>query len=380
MDGSRFDAIVVGVGGMGSATLYHLASRGRRVLGIERFAIPHERGSSHGITRIIRLAYYEDPSYVPLLRRAYELWRALQQALGQQLLYVTGSNDAGPPDSQVFAASRRSCELHGLPHEILTSAALSRRFPGYHLPSATLAVFQPEGGFLLPERCIEAHVVLARARGAEVHQDERVLDWEPRASGVRVRTDRAVYEAERLVITAEAWAGSLVEPLRTLAIPERQVVAWLQPRRPELFLPESFPVFNLVVPEGHYYGLPAFGIPGFKVGRYHHREERVDPDRIDRRVHRLDEEILRQFAERYFPDGAGETLSTSVCMFTNTPDEHFLIGLHPSYPQVSFAAGFSGHGYKFCSVVGEIMADLAERGATRHDIRLFRLERFSRNG
>lgn len=377
MEQARFDAIVVGVGGMGSATLSHLASRGHRVLGIERFAIPHELGSSHGLTRIIRLAYYEDPSYVPLLRRAYELWRTLQQAIGEQLLHITGSIDAGPPDSQVFAASRRSCELHGLPHEVLTGAELNRRFPGYHLPPETLAVLQPDGGFLLPEKCVEAHVALARGHGAEVHQHEQVLDWEPRADGVRVRTDRATYEAERLVITAGAWAGSLIEPLRKLAIPERQVVAWFQPRRPELFVPDRFPVFNLVAPDGRYYGFPTFEVPGFKVGRYHHREEQTDPDGVDRQIHPIDEEILRQFVERYFPDGAGDTLTASTCMFTNTPDEHFLIGVHPSYSQVSFAAGFSGHGFKFCSVVGEIMADLAEHGATRHDIRLFRLERFT---
>jgi len=374
---SHYDVIVVGVGGMGSATVYHLAKRGRRVLGLERFDIPNDQGSSHGITRIIRLAYYEHPSYVPLLRRAYELWRELEKTVGEQILHITGSLDAGPPGSQVFEGSRRSCEEHGLPYEVLTSAELTRRFPGYRLPSETVAILQPEGGFLLPERCIVDHVLAAQALGAEVHGRERVLGWQPRAAGVQVTTDRGVYEADRLVITAGAWASELLDNLAGLAIPERQVLAWLQPRRPELFTSDRFPVFNLVVPEGRYYGFPVFGVPGFKLGRYHHLAEAVDPEKLDRECYPSDEAILREFAERYFPDGAGPTMALKVCMFTNSPDEHFVVDRHPTYPQVSFAAGFSGHGFKFCSVIGEIMADLALDGRTRHDIGLFRLSRFA---
>jgi sarcosine oxidase len=370
----RYDVIVIGVGGMGSATLYHLARRGKRVLGLERYDIPNAMGSSHGVTRIIRLAYYEHPSYVPLLRRSYELWRELETAFGEKLLYITGSIDAGP---EVFEGSRMSCELHGLPHEILTGKELNERFPAYHLPADTMALLQPEGGFLLSERCIVAHVMLAMAHGAEVHGREKVVDWETLNDVVRVRTDRAVYEADRLVITAGAWASQLVERLAGLAVPERQVLAWLQPSKPEWFTPERFPVFNLVVDEGRYYGFPVFSVPGFKFGRYHHLDEQVNPDTVDREGNARDEQILRAFAEKYFPDGAGPTMALKVCMFTNSPDEHFILDLHPDYPQVSFAAGFSGHGYKFCSLVGEVMADLAIEGDTRHDIGLLRYERFA---
>ncbi len=373
----RFDAIVVGVGGMGSATAYHLARRGRRVLGLEQFDVPNDMGSSHGVTRIIRLAYYEHPSYVPLLRRSYELWRELQREAGEPLLYITGSIDAGPPGSPVFAGSLRSCVEHDLPHEILTGAELNRRFPGYRLPDDTEALLQPEGGFLLPERCIVAHVEAAQRHGAEIHGREPVLDWQSTGNGVRVRTSRGVYEAERLLLTAGAWAGSLASRLASLTSPERQVLAWLQPRRLELFHPDRFPVFNLLVEEGRYYGFPVFGVPGFKFGRYHHREEQVDPDRLDRECHPEDEEILRSFAERYFPDGAGPTMALKTCMFTNSPDEHFIVDVDPAEPNVIYAAGFSGHGYKFCSVIGEIMADLATSGSTRHDIGLFRLDRFA---
>jgi sarcosine oxidase len=377
---SRYDAIVVGVGGMGSAALYHLAARGQRALGLERFDVPNDMGSSHGITRIIRLAYYEDPAYVPLLRRSYELWRELQSQAGEQILYVVGSVDAGPPTSAVVEGSLRSCAEHDLPHEVLTSAELTQRYPGYHLPSETVAVFQPDGGFLLPERCIVDHVVLAQGHGAEVHGRERVLEWQPRSYGVRVTTDHGAYDAERLVITAGAWANTLIEPAAKLLVPERQVLAWLQPRRLDLFQPERFPVFNLIVDEGRYYGYPVFGVPGFKFGRYHHRDERVDPETIDREGRPDDENLLRVFAERYFPDGAGPTMALKVCMFTNSPDEHFIIDRHPDYPQVSFAAGFSGHGFKFCSVIGEILADLATRGSTSHDVGLFRLARFRGDG
>jgi sarcosine oxidase len=372
-----YDVIVLGIGGMGSATAYHLARRGKRVLGLERFQIPHEMGSSHGLTRIIRLAYYEHPGYVPLLRRSYELWRELQQAAGEQLLYVTGSIDAGEADGEVVQGSLLSCRLHDLPHELLSGAELARRFPGYQLPVDYLALLQPDGGFLLPERCIVSHATAARELGAEIRTGEQVLDWEPRTDGVAVMTERGEYVADRLVVTAGPWASKLLPGLAALAVPERQVLGWFEVADPALFALERFPVFNLLVPEGRYYGFPEFQVPGLKIGLYHHLEEQVDPDTVDRDTHARDEQVLRRAVERYFPAANGRTLATKVCMFTNSPDEHFILDLHPDDPRISIAAGFSGHGFKFCSVVGEIMADLAERGETRHDISLFRLGRFS---
>lgn len=371
----RYEVIVLGLGGMGSAALAHLARRGRRCLGLEQFNIPHDRGSSHGITRIIRLAYYEDPSYVPLLRRAYELWRELEAQSGTRLLHITGSIDAGPPGGGVFEGSLRSCELHGLPHQVLSSHELTGRFPAYRLPADTLVLYQPEGGFLLPEACVSAHVMLAQAHGAEVHGRERVQGWEPDARGVTVTTEAGRYQADRLIVSAGAWISQFIPELQGKAVPERQVLAWLEPRRTQWFQPESFPVFNLVVEEGRYYGFPVFGIPGFKFGRYHHLNQVVDPDQNDRVCHPEDERILRQFAERYFPDGAGPTLSLHSCMFTNTPDEHFVLDVLPGYPQVVVASPCSGHGFKFASVIGEILADLALEGQSRHDISLLRIDR-----
>jgi sarcosine oxidase len=374
----RFDTIVIGVGGMGSAAVYHLARRGKRVLGLERFDIPHSMGSSHGVNRIIRLAYYEHPSYVPLLRRAYELWRELERRVGEQLLYITGSIDSGPEDSQIVQGSRASCEEHNLPHELLTGAEVNRRYPGYRLPTDHGAILQPEGGFLLSERCIVAHVTAAQVLGAEVHARERVTGWESTSAAIRVTTDHAVYEADRLIVSAGAWVGALVPGLKPVTTPERQVLAWLQPTRPDLFAAERFPVFNLQVDEGHYYGFPISVVPGFKFGRYHHLDEAVDPETVDREPNARDEALLRQFAARYFPDGAGPTMALRACMFTNAPDEHFILDLHPEDTRVVVASPCSGHGFKFSSVVGEITADLAETGETRHDIGLFQISRFSR--
>lgn len=374
---NEYDVIVMGVGGMGSAACHQLAKRGQRVLGLERFDIPHAMGSSHGVNRIIRLAYYEDPSYVPLLRRAYELWRELEAGIGEQLLYITGSIDASAVDGEVFNESLKSCLLHGLDHEVLTGAELNARFPGFRLPDGHRALLQPEGGFLLSERCIVANVAAAMSHGAEIHGREQVLGWESSSSGVTVTTSRGVYRADKLIVSPGAWIGSIVPELAPLIRPERQVLAWLQPTKPELFTPERFPVFNLTVEEGRYYGFPVFGIPGVKLGRYHHLDETIDPESWEREPNMADEAIIREFAERYLPCATGPTMTLKSCIFTNTPDEHFIVDTLPSDERVIVASPCSGHGFKFCAVIGEILADLAIDGSTRHDISLFKLDRFA---
>lgn len=374
----RFNTIVIGVGGIGSAGCYEIAKRGRSVLGLEQYDIPHDMGSSHGYTRIIRLAYYEHPSYVMLLKRAYELWHEIEQVSGEKVFYQTGSIDAGPADSWVFKGSLQSCIEHNLAHEVLTGKALGERFPGYKLPFDSMALLQEQGGFITPEKATVAYVNEAIRLGAEIHGREKVLGWEILADdGVKVYTTRAEYEADSLVVTSGAWNDEMMPFLHGLAVPERQVLAWLQPLKPELFSPQNFPVFNLLVAEGRFYGFPVHGVPGFKFGMYHHFEEQGSPDSLSFEVSNAEEEMLRDFAGRHFPDGAGPTMTLKACMFTNSPDGHFIIDLHPRYPQVSFAAGFSGHGYKFVSVLGEIMADLAQRRYSRHDISLFTLARLT---
>ena len=371
------DVIVVGVGGMGSAALWQLARRGIRAVGLERYDIPHAHGSSHGISRIIRLPYYEDPAYVPLLRRAYELWREIEAATRRELLVTTGSIDASPEDDPLFTGALASARQHDLAHEVLTGGEVNARYPGYALPAAHRAVFQPDGGLVASERAIVAHVEAAQALGAEVRAREPMLHWEARGSGVRVTTTKGVYDAERLILTTGAWIGEHAAPLAGQAVPERQVLAWLQPHRPELYAPSRFPVFNLQVDEGRYYGLPIYDVPGFKFGRYHHREETAGPiDQLAREPDAADEALLRSFGERYFPHGSGATLALRACLFTNTADEHFIVDHHPDHANVVLASPCSGHGYKFCSVIGEILADLATGGGgTRHDIGFLRLAR-----
>ncbi len=376
----KYDVIVIGVGGMGSATVYQLARRKAKVLGLEQFDIPHELGSSHGVNRIIRLAYYEGPNYVPLLHRAYELWRQLELASGEKLLIITGSIDAGTVDSSIVTGSLTSCREYHLEHELLEASKLKRRHPGYQFTKDMVAVYQPEGGFLMSERCIVAHVEAAQTLGADVRARERVLNWTLQKNGVRVNTDRAAYQASRLVITAGPWSATLIPQLKKNAVPERQVLIWTQPLRPSYFQPGVFPVFNMSVPEGRFYGFPVYGVPGFKIGKYHHLKQVLDqPGEVDREIHPEDEEVLRAGIKRYFPDANGPTMAMKTCMFTNSPDEHFILDHHPDSTNVCLAAGFSGHGYKFCSVVGEIMADLALEGATRHDISEFSLKRKALN-
>ena len=371
-----YEVIVIGMGAMGSATVYELASRGLRVLGLERFDIPHDRGSSHGVSRIIRLAYSEHPSYVPLLRRAYERWRELESAAGEKLLHITGSVDTGRPEGPVFSGSLASCIEHDLPHETLSNVEIARRFPGCRFPAEWMSVYQPDGGFLVSERCIVAHVTVALERGADVRAREAVLEWDAAGDAVRVKTTRGSYEAGSLVITTGAWAGPLVPSLDHLLAPERQVLGWFQPLRPEVFAPDAFPVVIGEFEEGRYYASPVFGVPGFKIGKFHHLNEPTTADGLDRECRDEDEAVLRQAVARYFPDANGPAMSLRACMFTNTPDEHFLIDALPGAPNVYVAAGFSGHGFKFSSVVGEILADLSTRGETAHDISLFLVDRF----
>jgi sarcosine oxidase len=314
-----------------------------------------------------------------LVFRAYELWRELERTVGSRLLYITGSIDAGHPNGMVVGGSLQACTDYGLEHELLTSSELTRRFPAYRLPSGMVGNYQPEGGYLVPEQCVISHVIGAQRLGAEIHGRERVREWNVHAGHVRVVTDRAKYDAGRLVVTAGPWSAEQVSSLEGLVQIERQVVGWFQPQQPDLFSPERFPVFVLDDSNAIYYGFPIAGIPGVKVGKFGHLGEKTDPDLLDREVHQRDELALRDCLENYFPDGNGPVLSMQACMFSNSPDQHFIIGSPDSQSEVVFAAGFSGHGFKFCSVVGEILADLAITGKTRHGLSLFAPDRFGAN-
>jgi len=373
---TKYDAIVVGVGGVGSAATYHLARRGLDVLGLERYDVPHSMGSSHGVTRIIRKAYYERPEYLPLLERSYDLWRDLDDGHSSDLLHVNGSVVAGPPGGEKVEDALATCRQYDLDYELLSGDELGDRYPGYGLPEAFRAVVQPDGGFLHSEQCVVAHVEAAHRHGATVRARERVVDWSTTGEGVRVETDKASHTADRLVVAAGAWASKLVPELGETAVPERQVLAWFQPSSPNYFDPGTFPVFTMDSEEGYFYGFPRYHVPGFKLGKYNHFHETVDPDDRSREPTRADERMLREFTERYFPDAAGPTMRLETCMFTNSPDEDFVIDVHPEHPEVVVAAGFSGHGFKMTPAIGELVADLVVDGDSDLPTGIFSLDRF----
>jgi sarcosine oxidase len=365
-----YDVIVVGLGGMGSAAAWRLARRGQRVLGLDRFDPPHDRGSSHGRSRIIRQAYFEDPAYVPLVLRAMQLWRELERDAAVRLLTLTGGLMIGPPDAGVVAGARASAEANGLAHEVLTAAEVALRFPAFRLEDGEVALHEPTAGVLFPVACVQAQLTLAARHGAELRTGEPVVSWEADGGGVRVRTADRWVRAGRLVLAAGAWTTDLAGPALPTTV-ERQVVAWFRPRRPERFGGPRFPLFV-----AHHtgqvaaYGLPGLAGEGVKVG-LHHGGQTGLPDRLPREVRPEEIAAIRSALRRRLPELDGEPAGAGTCLYTNSPDRHFLVGPPPGSPGVIVVGGFSGHGFKFCPVVGEIVADLVVDGTTAHDIDRF---------
>jgi sarcosine oxidase len=376
----HFDHIVLGLGGMGSAAAHQLAARGHRVLGLEKFSPPHDRGSSHGETRVVRQAYFEHPGYVPLLRRAYELWRSLEESTGTRLLHLCGGIMMGSPDSAVVAGSLRSALEHRLPHERLEAREIHRRWPSFQLDDAAVGLFEQTAGFVRCEEAVQAHLEAAALAGARLHFNEPVVSWRAGETHVTVTTGNKTYTAARLVITPGPWAPTLLADLRIPLSVERQVLHWFQPKGGiEPYHPDRFPIYIWQERPGvETYGFPALNGPrgGMKVAFFHspHREL-VTPETVDRTIRDSDIAAIRSALRQFFPDLDGTFLRGTTCLYSMTPDHHFAIGLHPEQPNVLIAAGFSGHGFKFCPVIGEILADLACDGCTRHEISLFSVSR-----
>jgi sarcosine oxidase len=373
----RADVAVIGLGAMGSAAAFHIARRGRSVVAFEAYEPGHDRGSSHGESRIIRLAYFEHPSYVPLLRLAYANWRELERLTGETVLTTTGILEAGHPGSAVVAGSLAASRLHDLPHEVLDAREIARRYPAFALPSDWSGVFQPDGGFLRPELAIRLHCAAARAAGAELRTGTRVAAVEPVASGVRVRTeDGSIVEAGSVVVAAGAWVGDLVPALRPSLTLTRQVLGWFEPRRPELFRPDAFPVFIFEAEDDAVYGFPDFAGTGVKAASHDPGEVVSRADALPRRAGDAADEVrIRRALDRYLPAAAGPLRRMQACIYTRTPDEDFVVDRHPDAPRVVVASPCSGHGFKFASAMGEILADLALEDGTRHDVSRFRIDR-----
>ena len=369
-----YDVIVIGMGGMGSAAAAHLAARGQRVLGLEQFGRLHKLGSSHGHSRIIREAYLEAPEYVPLVQRAYRLWRDLEAETGLELLTITGGLTIGAPGSQFVEGALASARLHDLPYELLDGRQAHERFPGLALGDELVAVHEPNAGYLRPEDCIDAHLIVASRQGADLHFDEGAAVWQADGDGVVVRTGRGEYRSERLVIAPGPWAGQVLADLNLPLEVERIVNIHAEPAQPDLYTADRFPVYLLEVPEGEYYGFPALPGQGVKFGR-HEGGEITTPQAVRREVEPAEAQALLDVLGRYLPGAAGKVMLTLTCIYTNTPDANFIIDLHPEHRNVAIACGFSGHGYKFASVVGEVLADLATESQSRHDIGFLSLAR-----
>ncbi|MGX6603083.1 N-methyl-L-tryptophan oxidase [Micromonosporaceae bacterium Da 78-11] len=371
---SSYDVIVVGLGGMGSAAAFHLASRGERVLGLEKFGPAHAHGASHGGSRITRQSYFEGPEYVPLLLRSYDLFDRLATDSGRDVITLTGGVMIGLPESRTVSGSLASAERWGLEHELLDAGELRRRFPTLAPKPDEVALYEAKAGFVRPEATVAAHLELATKAGADLRFHQPMTSWTATADGVRVVTPQGTYTAGQLVLAPGPWAPELLADLGVPFSIERQVQYWFQPRGGVTpFLAERHPIYIWEdAGGGQIYGFPAIDGPagGAKIA-FFRRGLATTPDTLDTEVHEAEIAEMAGYAGQRLPDLPGAFLRGEPCMYSNTPDEHFVIARHPAHEAVTVACGFSGHGFKFVPVVGEILADLATCGATVHPIALF---------
>ncbi|HZH61792.1 MAG TPA: N-methyl-L-tryptophan oxidase [Metabacillus sp.] len=377
----HYDVIVIGLGAMGSTTAYQLAKRGQKVLGLEQFGPAHDLGSSHGGSRIIRQSYFEDPAYVPLLLRAYELWDEIERESGEEILTITGGLMFGSQNSLTVSGSIKSAIQWNLAYEILDAESIRRRFPVFNPTPNTIGLYEELAGFVRPEKSVYTHLLQAEKYGADLKFFESVRSWEanPSGEGVRVVTSSGTYEAGKIVISAGAWAPNLLKDLGVSLQVERHIQMFFEPKNGiEPFRVGNHPIYIWEADDGvQLYGFPSTGIgaEGAKIA-FFRKGKSCMPETIDRNVYDEEVEMIREYIAQGLPQLNGRFLQGKTCMYTNTPDEHFVISEHPEHPQVAIAAGFSGHGFKFASVVGEILADLVIDGNTNHPIELFSPKRF----
>ncbi|MEM9504669.1 MAG: N-methyl-L-tryptophan oxidase [Cyanobacteria bacterium P01_E01_bin.43] len=377
----QFDAIVVGAGGVGSAAAYYLAKAGQKVLLLEQFELDHQNGSSYGQSRVIRYTY-DNPTYVDLMRDAYPLWFALQEEAGEKLYVKTGGLDFGFPETDTFQRMKASLDESRLPYEYLSQAEIAQRYPQFALEDGMAGLFNPDGGLLKTSRCVLAHARLAQARGATVIDQTPVLKITPSESGVEVQTETETYGCDRIVLTVGSWAkGLLAEqgidlPLKIMPCQ----LGFYEPKNAADFEPGKFPVFFAHM-NGDYGEMP-YGIPhedpsiGVKITTFYGWDTVDKPSEVDYTPSQAWTERIRNWANQYLPGAAGPLLYTRRCLYTVTPDKDFVVDQHPDYPHVVIGAGFSGHGFKFTTLMGKMLADLAVEGKTPHDTSLFKLSRF----
>lgn len=350
-----YDVIVIGAGGIGSGVLCHLARRGVRVLGLDQHAPAHGYGSSHGETRIIRTAYFEHPDYVPLLRRAYRLWDELAAVRERRLFERVGLLQVGPPTGEVVQGVLRSAAAHGLTVERFSSREVQNTFPGFVTSDGDEAVFERDAGYLRVEWCVQAHLAEALRAGAEYRSGVRVDSWERAESDFLVCTASETFRARQLVIAAGPWAGRLLVDLGVPLVVLRKPVFWFRPQSPRYAAPHA-PTFLYELPHGVFYGFPAIDAQGLKVGEHSGGSVVDDPAAVDRALWPHERDACEQFLSQHLPQVGRDFVRQSVCLYTMSPDQHFLVDQHPQHAGLWLAAGFSGHGFKFASVLGEAIA------------------------
>ena len=366
---------VIGVGGTGSAAARFLAAAGHEVVGFEQFRIGHDRGSSHGESRIIRYTY-PDLLYTQMMGDAYPLWAALEAEAGEELFVRCGGLFFGARGDRHVDETRRSLRATGLPFEELDADAANARFPALRLRDDETALFQPESGFLRSTRCVLANTRLAREQGAVIHEETPVREVVPYGDRVLVRTEAGAETAvDRAIVTAGAWMGKLLADLRMPLRVTRQQIVYLRPARDaESFAPGRFPVW--IDATANLYGFPSDGrIDGIKLAS-HHPGETADPDAPRPAVSSGYERDMIAYAADRLPDLGAEVTHAQTCLYTNTPDEDFVLDRAPGSPHVWLVSGCSGHGFKFTVLLGRIAADLATGGAYGRDLSRFSLRRF----
>jgi sarcosine oxidase len=368
------DVLVIGLGAHGSSALYHLSKTGKKVAGIDRYTPPHLHGSSHGQSRIIRQAYHESPFYVPLVQAAYPLWAELERETGKPLMINTGGLLLGSEDAPLIKGARLSAETHGIGYDWLDHSDLRRRFPAFRPEPGTVGVWEAAAGILFPEACIEAWLAGAAANKASIHCNEVVTRIIPRKDDVEVETDKGRYSTAKLIVSAGAWLGTLLPELRLPLTIERQVVCWFRDiaNQPH-FLPGNMPVYIWEYGPGKlFYGFPDLG-EGIKIG-FHHGGRHIQPEQLQQDATTADISDIQNIARQYLAIDP-EYQSSSVCMYTNTPDEHFIIDAHPDCDDILIASPCSGHGFKFSSVIGNILSQLATHQLVTFDLSPFAITR-----
>jgi monomeric sarcosine oxidase len=343
---------------MGTAAAWELGKRGERALVLEQFGHVHGFGAHSGKTRVIRHAYSEGADYVPLVLRADDLWVELEAASGQEVLHRVGGLEMSAPGNPHTEQAMRSAEAYNVPFELLEPAEVRRRWPQFKVPDDWKAIFCPRSGFLAVEPALKALGAQARELGVEIRENEPARDWGATDNGAWAKTDEGTYTADRLIITAGAWSAALLADLDLTLSVKRKTLFWLEVERPERFSPERFPIFITDSPGTEFYGFPIFEEPGLKVA-VHTGGQPTTADNVDRSVRDDEKQDVLPAAKRVFDGITGRVVSSVVCLYTMSPDEDFIVDRHPRWPHVVFGAGFSGHGFKFATAIGEHLVDLA---------------------